>query len=81
MKKLNNNELKELHKRIGKNVKRYREENNISQLELSLLLNYKSVSTISNPEIFYKEKYKFNIEQLFLISKILKVPMERFLEE
>lgn len=71
-------EADELFIKIGKNVKKYRECNGISQLELSIKLNYKSVSVISNPEIYYKQKYKFNIEQLFLISKVLNVPIENF---
>lgn len=73
-------EIQMLHIKIGKNVKKYRELNNLSQLELSQKLDYKSVSTISNPEIFYKNKYKFNLEQLFLISKVLKIPLEDFLK-
>ena len=73
-------DLKDLYIKIGKNVKYYRELNNLTQLDLALKLNYKSSSIISNPEIFYKEKYKFSIKQLFEISAILDVPMQNFFE-
>ena len=77
---IDSQDLKNLYIRIGKNVKYYRELNNLTQLDLALKLNYKSSSIISNSEIFYKEKYKFSIKQLFEISVILNVPMQKFFE-
>lgn len=76
----NNKELEELYVRIGKNVKRYREDAKLSQLELSQKLNYKSVSSVSNPEIYYKKKHFFSLKQLFNISKILNIPLSSFFD-
>lgn len=76
--KIENNELYDLYKTIGSNVKYYREKAGISQLELATRLGYLSQSVISNNEINYSGKYHFSIKQLYLISKELKVPIEKF---
>lgn len=70
--------LKALYARIGSNVKKHREEKKITQLELALKLNYKSPGFIANSEIFYRDKYHFNIAQLHKISEILEVPIQNF---
>jgi len=57
---------------IGSNVAKYRKEKGISQLELSLLMGYKSISVVSGAEIYYKGKH-FNLEHLLKISEILEV--------
>lgn len=62
----------ELYKIIGKNVAKYRKEKNLSQLDLSLKMGYKSVSVVSGSEICYNGKH-FNLEQLLKISQILEV--------
>ena len=69
----------ELYKIIGRNVAKYRREKNISQLDLSLQMGYKSVSVVSGAEIFYKKKH-FNIIHLVKISQILNVDISEFLK-
>jgi transcriptional regulator with XRE-family HTH domain len=68
---------KQLYQKIGKNVAKYRKAKNLSQLELSLEMGYKSVSVVSGAEVCYKEKH-FNIEQLLKISQILDVDICEF---
>jgi transcriptional regulator with XRE-family HTH domain len=43
----NDEEIFEFYKEIGRKVKKIRELNNITQLELSLEMGYKSVSLVS----------------------------------
>ena len=72
-------EIAEKHKNIGRNVARYRKEKGISQLDLSLQLGHKSVSIVASAERFYSGKH-FNIEHLLKISEILNVPIDSFFE-
>ena len=51
----------QFYKTIGKNVARLRKEKQLSQLELSLAMGYKSVSVVSGAEICYNSKH-FNLE-------------------
>lgn len=76
--KNNIKDLDELYTIIGKNVKYYREKKNLTQEDLSKELGYKSISTISCSEIYYKKKVKFNIKQLYKISNMLDIPIELF---
>lgn len=62
---------------IGKNVAKFRKEKGLSQLDLSLLMGYKSVSIISGAEICYKGKH-FNLEHILKISQILKIEFSEF---
>jgi len=64
--------LEELYHHVGKNVAKYRKEKNMSQLNLSLAMGYKSVSVVSSGEICYKGKH-FNLEQLHKVSEILEI--------
>lgn len=63
---------KEAHLIIGKNVKKYRLQKGLSQLDLALKMGYKSVSIISMSEVGAGGKH-FNIEHLLKISKILEI--------
>jgi len=74
MNKINSSEkeIQQFLKKIGKNVAKERIKKNLTQLELAQALNYKSVSTISNSEIYYN-KTSFNLKQLYKISKILNI--------
>lgn len=76
----NKEEIEFFLKEIGKRVAYYRKIKNVSQLELANALNYKSVSSIANSEVFYK-KTSFNLKQLYEISKYLEVPISKFLPE
>lgn len=77
---ISTNEIDEFYKLIGKNVARIRKNNNISQLELSLKLGYKSVSLVSGAEICYNGVH-FNLEHLYKISKILNTNINEFFIE
>lgn len=73
-------EINEFYKLIGKNVARIRKNNNISQLELSLKLGYKSVSLVAGAEVCYNGVH-FNLEHLYKISKILNTSINEFFTE
>jgi len=73
----NKNDVADLYKRIGANVKKLRESNGMTQLTLSLEMGYKSVSLVSSAELYAKGKH-FNIEHLYKISKIFNVEMSYF---
>ncbi|MBN2478999.1 MAG: helix-turn-helix transcriptional regulator [Parachlamydiales bacterium] len=64
----------QLYRIIGKNVAKYRKAKNLSQLDLSLQMGYKSVSVVSGSEICYNNRH-FNLEQLLKISQILEVDL------
>ncbi len=69
-----------LYKTIGKNVKKYREKANLTQLELSQKMGNKSVSLVSASELCANKKH-FNIEHLHKISVILDVDISRLFED
>ncbi len=71
------NEISDLHKFIGMNVKRIRKEKGVTQLDLALSIGFKSVSSIAKAESLIENKH-FNIEQLYKISKALQVPISDF---
>jgi len=64
----------QLYQIIGRNVAKYRKARNLSQLDLSLQMGYKSVSVVSGSEICYNNKH-FNLEQLLKISQILEIDL------
>jgi len=67
-------EILSMYRVVGKNVKIYREKKEMSQLQLSYALDFKSVSLVSAAELASDGKH-FNLEQLFKISKILEIDM------
>ncbi len=69
---LDDNFMENLHKEIGKNVKKERKKKGLSQLQLSQAIGHKSVTIISRAEIFYKGQ-RFNIEHLSKIAYILEI--------
>lgn len=64
-------------KNIAQNVKRYRKEKNFTQEDLSYEIGHASASMISKIEAGLENKH-YNIKQLYLISKVLEVPIENF---
>ena len=68
-----------IHIQIGKNVKKLREKHHLTQMELAQELGFKSVSIISQGEI-YKNKQHFNIVHLAKIACVLGEPLEAFFE-
>lgn len=75
--KLTNDDIQEYYKRIGQNVAKHRKQKGLSQLELALMLGYKSSSQVAGSEICYKN-YHFNIEQLYKISILFKMDICEF---
>ena len=71
--------IEKAYKKIGENVKKYREEKGLSQLELALRMGFKSISLISQAEL-YKNKRHFNVEHLVKIAYILDVEIEKLFE-
>ena len=76
---LDDKQIEDIYKQIGKNVKQARKEKGISQLSLSLSIGHKAVGTISMAENLIHKKH-FNIEHLAKISKVLDVDICRFFQ-
>ncbi len=72
MEKYSDDSIEEFYKLIGQNVKKYRIEKNMTQLELTHEMGLKSVSLVSAAEL-YTNKTHFNIEHLHKISRILEI--------
>ncbi|TKI68647.1 helix-turn-helix transcriptional regulator [Sulfurimonas crateris] len=72
-------EIELLHKHISKNVKHYRLEREMSQLELALTIGLKSGAFFGNAENNTNYKH-FNIEHIYKISKALNIPIAKFFE-
>ena len=71
-----NIEVEELHTRIGKNVKKYREIKKLSQHALSLSIGHASTTLVSQAEL--GKVKRFNIEHLYKLSKVLEVDLCAF---
>jgi transcriptional regulator with XRE-family HTH domain len=74
---IDNEQIEIIYKKIGRNVAKYREEKGLTQLELSLAINHKSVGTISMAEIYHNKKH-FNIEHLVKIADVLEINICNF---
>lgn len=74
---LSEEQIKKIHKVIGKNVAKIRKEKKYSQLRLSLEMGHNSVSLVSFAEIGLKGTH-FNIEHLLQIAYILEVDITEF---
>jgi len=72
-------EINALYQKIGKNVKRIREEKNKSQLDLALSIGHASAGFVGKAEICIHQKH-FNIEHLHKIAKVLDVDISEFLK-
>lgn len=71
-------EIEEFYRNISQKVKHFREEKNITQLDLALDIGIKSVAFYSNCE---NNKYgkHFNLEHLYKIAKSLDMDINNFL--
>lgn len=76
---ISDEQMKVIYKQIGRNVKKIRERNKISQLNLALSIGHKSVGVISNSELCLQDKH-FNIEHLVKIANVLEVELIEFFE-
>ena len=72
-----NKEINIFHKLISDNIKKIRKDKNITQLDLSLTIGHKSMSTIGKIEAGLENKH-YNIEQLYKISKALDIDICKF---
>lgn len=78
MASVNSLSIKELHNKIGENVKKYREARGVTQLELSQAIGHTTTTMVSLAEIG-KGKH-FNIEHLHKISIALDVDICKLFE-
>lgn len=69
-----------LYRRIGTNVKKYRELRGITQLQLALAMNLKSPGLISQGELYLKKQH-FNIKHLYQLAHILECDITDFFAE
>ena len=72
-------ELETFYKQIGKNVKKFREEKDITQLDLALSIGHISAGHIAKAELFKYQKH-FSLEQLYKISKVLNVELSKLIQ-
>lgn len=77
---IDDTKIDQLYRRIGSNVKKYRELRGFTQLQLSLALNLKSPGLISQSELYIKKQH-FNIKHLYQIAYILECNIIDFFEE
>ena len=80
MKDFSYEDISELYKQIGQNVKRIREKKGKSQLDLALSIGHSSAGFVGKAELCIHEKH-FNIEHLYKIAKILEVDICDFFKE
>lgn len=73
----NEDELVDFYKLIGQNVKKLREEKDITQMQLANAIGHNSVGHIAKAELNKYNKH-FSIENLYKISKILNVDISEF---
>jgi transcriptional regulator with XRE-family HTH domain len=72
-------DIETAYQQIGKNVKKYRKQKGLTQLELAFAMGYDSVSLVSMAETYNRKKH-FNIEHLLKISQILDIDICDFFE-
>ena len=77
---ITDNDMQNIYKKIGFNVKRIRKSKKISQLKLALAIGHKAVGTISMAELCINRKH-FNIEHLVKIADVLEVDLIDFFQE
>lgn len=73
-------EINYFYKIVSRNVKRFRTEKNMSQLELALTIGQKGNAFYNYAENNTNNKH-FNLEHLYKIAKALEVPISKFFEE
>ena len=69
------NEILEFHKKVAQNVRKFRENAGVSQLDLALEIGIKSVAFYSNCENLKYGKH-FNLEHLYKIAKALNIDIK-----
>ena len=72
--KIDEQTLNILMKQIVENIKVYRKEQNMTQLDLAHAMGHKSVGLVSFVEAGMNNR-KYNLEHILTIAKILNVPV------
>ena len=73
-------EIENFYLKVGENVKRLRKAKNISQMQIALAIGHNSVGHVAKAELCKYDKH-FSLEQLYKISRILKVSLHELLPE
>ena len=68
-------EILEFHKKVADNIRDFRENAGISQLDLALEIGIKSVAFYSNCENLRYGKH-FNLEHIYKIDKALNIDIK-----
>ena len=72
------NAIDDFYKQIGSNVKKFRENKGLTQLQLSQALGFKSVGLVSQAELYLKKQH-FNLKHLYNIAYILECDIKELL--
>ena len=72
-------EISNFYKIVSKNVKKYRNEKNLSQLELALTIGQKGNAFYNYAENNTNNKH-FNLEHLYKIAKALEIDVSELLK-
>ncbi|WP_066165157.1 helix-turn-helix transcriptional regulator [Aliarcobacter cryaerophilus] len=73
-------EITNFYKIVSKNVKKYRNEKGMTQLELALTIGQKGNAFYNYAENNTNGKH-FNLEHLYKIAKALDMPIEDFFKD
>ena len=65
---------------VSSNVKKYREQKGLTQMQLALEIGLSGGAYLGRAEI-RKNNHHFNIKQLAKISKVLNIDINKFFEE
>ena len=73
-------ELVDFYKKIGQNIKKYRKEKGITQMELAHAMGHNSVGHIAKAEINKYGKH-FSLEHIYKIAKILGIKTSQLIDK
>ncbi len=73
-------EIIKFYQSVSKNVKQYRNEKGMTQLELALTIGQKGNAFYNYAENNTKGKH-FNLEHLYKIARALDIPIEDFFKD
>ena len=73
-------ELETFYRTVGKNVRRERKKQQLTQMQLALAIGHNSVGYIAKAEL-YKYNKHFSLEQLYKIAKILEINLHQLIPE
>jgi transcriptional regulator with XRE-family HTH domain len=73
-------ELETFYRTVGKNVRRERKKQQLTQMQLALAIGHNSVGHIAKAEL-YKYNKHFSLEQLYKIAKILEINLHQLIPE